>query len=87
METEINSSYEAGPLPPHKTASTSDPPGNVVERCLDTGGGSMDAKGFGCIDFLMPRTMAAGLDGDVVAGDDGEGLEVGSSLDELSSLL
>jgi hypothetical protein len=47
----------------------------------------MDAKGFGCIDFLMVRTMAAGLDGDVVAGDDGEGLEVGSSLDELSSLL
>jgi hypothetical protein len=29
--------------------------------------------------------MAAGLDGDVVAGDVGEGLEVASSLDELSS--
>jgi hypothetical protein len=51
------------------------------------GGGSMDANGFGCTDFWMPRTRAAGLDGDVVAGDDGEGLEVGSSLDELSSLL
>jgi hypothetical protein len=47
----------------------------------------MEAKGFGCIDFLMPRTMAAGLDGDVVAGDEGDGLEVGSSLDELSSSL
>ena len=84
METEIKSSYEAGPLPLLKTVS-SDPPGNVVQRCLDTGGGSMDAKGFGCIDFLTPRTTAAGLDGDVVAGDVGEGLEVGSSLDELSS--
>lgn len=84
METEIESSYEAGPLPLFKTASTSDPPGNVVQRCLDTGGGSMDAKGFGCIDFLTPR-MAAGLDGDVVRGEVGEGLEVGSSLDELSS--
>lgn len=47
----------------------------------------MEAKGFGCTDFLMPRTMAAGLDGDVVAGDEGDGLEVGSSLDELSSLV
>ena len=84
VETEIKSSYEAGPLPLLKTVS-SDPPGNVVQRCLDTGGGSMDAKGFGCIDFLTPRTTAAGLDGDVVAGDVGEGLEVGSSLDELSS--
>jgi hypothetical protein len=87
VETEIESSYEAGPLPLLRIASTSDPPGNVVQRCLDTGGGSMDAKGFGCTDFLTPRTMAAGLDGDVVAGDEGEGLEVGSSLDELSSLL
>jgi len=84
VETEIKSSYEASPFPLFKTTSTSELPGNVVQRCLDTGGGSMDAKGFGCIDFLTPR-MAAGLDGDVVAGDIGEGLEVGSSLDELSS--
>jgi hypothetical protein len=44
----------------------------------------MEAKGFGCTDFLIPRTIAAGLDGDVVAGE-GEGLEVGPPLDELSS--
>jgi hypothetical protein len=85
VEAEIKSSYEAGPLPLFKIASTSDPPGNVEPRCLDTGGGSMDEKGFGCIDFLKPRTIAAGLDGDVVVGDAGEGLEVGPSLDELSS--